>query len=72
MNTFWKGCIGAAVGMGLFMWMGWTHPKEDIKPCALPIRSTTHHLTAVSLQLQPFEPVATTIGRLTSACPKIP
>ena len=23
MNQFWKGCIGAAVGMGLFMWMGW-------------------------------------------------
>jgi hypothetical protein len=23
MNSFWKGCIGAAIGMALFMWMGW-------------------------------------------------
>ena len=35
-------------------------------------KSTTHRLKAVSLQLQPFEPVAATIGRLTPACPRIP
>lgn len=23
MNSFWKGCIGAAISMALFMWMGW-------------------------------------------------
>lgn len=56
MNTFWKGCIGAAIGMALFMWMGWgirgshTVTAETCREVATPKGSINNLCTSYTVK----------------------